>query len=213
MVLNELWRLLEDRVFPVPSTEILFNPYSTVDPDLDRPGADTIRRSNLLAYLGSFDRVPPVLIVGEAPGPRGCRFSGVPFTNEAQLLSGTHPFSGRQSSNRPAPYGAYSSNALWDALGRYYPRFLLWNSVPFHPHRPGEALSIRTPRGTEVREWSGLLGEMVGLLQPELIVALGRKAQEAMRQVGVGCIYLRHPSMGGLRAFRDGVVKLLGPRT
>lgn len=205
----ELWRLLADRVFVADSTGDLFNPYARVDPELDQPGADRIRQENLKRYVESYPSAPPVLVVGEAPGPRGCRFSGVPFTNEAQLLSGALPFSGKQSSNRPEPYSAYSSNFLWPEMLPYFPRFLLWNAVPLHPHMPGRPLSIRTPRRREVKEWSTLLRQMVDILDPRLVVALGRKAEVALGMVGVDCVYLRHPSQGGLKEFREGVHRLL----
>lgn len=208
-MLADLYGLLEDRLFRAPSTDLLFNPYNGVDPAWDREDADLIRRDNLRRYLESFADSPEVLIVGEAPGPRGCRFSGVPFTDEALLLSGSLPFSGRQTSRGADPRREYSSMAMWQALRMCHPRFLLWNSVPLHPHQPSEPLSIRTPKGSELREWSWLLGEIEAMLRPELVVALGRRAEEALDQAGVRCVYLRHPSRGGLRAFREGARSLL----
>src|SRR4051812_35512122 len=98
---SEIWNTLQRHLFPISSclAARLFNPYHTVEPGLDRPAADSIRRENLKRYVECFVRPPRYLLVGEAPGWRGCRFSGVPFTSEAQLVEGTLPFAGRQSSN------------------------------------------------------------------------------------------------------------------
>lgn len=49
----------------------------------DGAGAD-VRRARLRAYLESRADAP-LLLVGEAPGYRGARVSGVPFTSERQL--------------------------------------------------------------------------------------------------------------------------------
>ena len=44
--------------------------------------ANELRRRNLEIYLQEMlDRRPRVLLVGEAPGFRGMRITGVPFTN------------------------------------------------------------------------------------------------------------------------------------
>ena len=56
------------------------NPYSVHEPSLDRPGGAAIRAANLKAYLGARLH-PRLMLVGEAPGYRGCRFSGIAFTS------------------------------------------------------------------------------------------------------------------------------------
>ena len=47
MLLDDVWHLLEERVFPEPSTEDLFNPYRDARDDLDRPDAARTRRTDL----------------------------------------------------------------------------------------------------------------------------------------------------------------------
>src|SRR5262249_50780611 len=49
----------------------------------DGEGA-ALRRERLSAYLGARAEAP-LLLVGEAPGFRGARVSGIPFTSERQL--------------------------------------------------------------------------------------------------------------------------------
>jgi len=208
MLLNDIWDLFQKRVFPVQSTEILFNQYKDIDPNVDLPNANNIRKQNLRNYLGSFSQRPSILVVGEAPGPRGCRFSGVPFTSEAQLCAqGYLPFAGHQSSARESPYAENSATIFWKVLAPYHPKFLVWNCVPFHPHKQGEILSIRSPTKKEVIFYSGILSELKKLVKPIHILAVGRKAELGLRQIGVRPIYLKHPSHGGAREFRTRLAK------
>ena len=209
MFLGNVWELIEGSIFPIPSTDTLFNPYNGWDARYDRPDADQIRRENLRNYLGSFPERPSVLVVGEAPGPWGCRFSGVPFTSEAQLCEGGLPFAGSQSSVRHPAHRESSATILWRAMLPYYPRFLLWNCVPLHPHKPDVSLSIRTPDSAEVAFYSRLLRTMYEVLAPEIVVAVGRSAERALASVGVSHRPVRHPSNGGARLFSAGIEEIL----
>lgn len=201
MLLSDIWGLFEERVFPIQSTKTLFNQYKNSDPSIDLPGASDIRKHNLRNYLKSFTERPTILIIGEAPGPWGCRFSGVPFTGEAQLCtSGDLPFMGRQSSVS-GPYSEISAKIFWKVLARYHPKFFVWNCIPFHPHKPREQLSIRAPKGEEVSSYSDLLSELTTLIKPKHVLAVGRKAEFALKRIGVSPIYVRHPSRGGAKEF------------
>jgi uracil-DNA glycosylase len=210
MVLKDIWDIYEGGVFKGRSTEDLFNQYRDRVEGLDLPGAAGIRRRNLRNYLESFPARPGVLVVGEAAGPWGCRFSGIPFTGERQLKSGELPFRGRKSSTHEPPYLERSGTVLWKALLRHHPGFLLWNTVPYHPHTRGEPLDIRTPSRAEIEACSVFLKEVIRLLRPALIVAVGRKAEGAIRALGESPVYVRHPSQAGARAFREGVERVFG---
>jgi hypothetical protein len=65
--------------------ERAFNQYRDVHPELDLPDGVAVRLHNLHRYLEVFAGARFVL-VGEAAGYAGCRFSGIPFTCEAQLI-------------------------------------------------------------------------------------------------------------------------------
>jgi len=155
VLLGGLWGLLEEAVFPVSSTDVLFNPYNGIDPQLDLPDGDEVRRANLRSYLESITEPPRVLVVGEATGPWGCRFSGVPFTNERQLVEGLVPFEGRKSGRVAVPYREASADLFWKVMGKYHPWFLVWNYVPYHPRQTGQRLSIRTPTKAETTAHAG----------------------------------------------------------
>ncbi|MDA8169401.1 MAG: uracil-DNA glycosylase [Nitrospiraceae bacterium] len=205
--------LFGEKLFPVPSTPVLFNQYKDIDPGFDLPNAAQIRRENLRGYLLSFGSRPEILLVGEAAGPRGCRFSGIPFTSERQLERGLLPFPGRRSSlGETAAYSEVSGTIVWGALLPWFPRFFLWNAVPLHPHRAGEgnSLSIRTPSRVEIMEFSGMLREISAIIRPSLTVAAGRKAEHALGLIGVECRYVRHPAQSGAEEFKAGIKEALG---
>jgi uracil-DNA glycosylase len=196
-------------VFPVASSDRLFNPWRDEEPAFDVPGAARIRRRNLRAYLASFRRRPRVLLVGEAPGPNGARFSGVPFTSEHLFPTGVLPFAARRSSCREKPYREPSATIVRRAMEGREQDVLLWNAVPLHPRPPGETLGIRPPtRGEVVRVLPSLLG-MWDALRPRAVAAVGRKAAEALALLGVDHVPMRHPSHGGALTFEADLRRLL----
>lgn len=213
MVLARLWKLFEKSIFVIRPKPGLFNQYLSQNPSVDIPSAPSIRRDNLFAYFSSFRKRPPVLLLGEAPGPWGCRFSGIPFTGERQLLTHSLPFCGRQSSRdeprmrtrRKPPYISNSARLFWSTMLPYYPRFMVWNCVPFHPYKTGSILTVRTPTASEVLRYSRILSEIILLLKPEKIIAVGRKAQFSLNHLGAACDYVRHPSQGGATKFKKGI--------
>lgn len=204
MLLQPIWEWLQAQVFTLPvlseGSRPQFNPYQGVNPSVDRPGADRIRRENLRRYLQSFNSWPEVLVVGEAPGWRGCRFSGVPFTSEAQL-NGELPFAGEQSSLGAQPYREATATIFWRVMRKLHPRFLAWNNLPLHPHQLGKPLSNRTPAPEEIRAAERMLAELIALLEPKWIVAVGKSAQTALQYLGIAPICVRHPGHGGAKAF------------
>ncbi len=209
MIDRELLDIVSDRVFAARSSDRLFNQYRDINTELDRPDAAEIRRSNLLHYLAACSNEPDVLLIAEAPGPHGCRFSGVPFTSEEQLLSRDLPFVGGQSSLGKIPKSEYSSRIVWGLLAEHFSRVVIWSAVPLHPHKPGSPMSIRTPSVREAREWSELIRAFERSFRPRKVAAVGRVAERACGRLGIPCTYVRHPSQGGANAFRDGIMRLL----
>lgn len=210
-VARALWPVLEARLFTRTSGRGTFNPWRDRDPELDLPEAPAIRRANLRGYLEAFDERPPVVLVGEAPSWRGCRFSGIAFTAEANLLDDAFPVDGRRTSAfRERPLSEASATIVWGCLQEHFPRFLLWNALPFHPHPPGERLGNRTPRRSEVEGFADLLRTVLDALSPDEVLAVGRTSERALDHLGIGCRYVRHPSHGGAKAFTAGVLEVLG---
>jgi hypothetical protein len=212
MLVDRIWQRLEADLFAVPSTEDLFNPYRDRSPDLDQPNAPRLRRDNLRSYLAAFRQKPRLLLVAEAPGPWGCRFSGVPFTSEAQLADPAFPVEGTPTSAAAEggeAHGEYSARIVWKAIGEAFPGVLIWNTVPLHPHKAGKPLTIRTPRVRERRQFQPLLAAFVEAAQAREVLAIGRQAERALGEIGVAATYVRHPSQGGAKLFAEGVAATL----
>jgi uracil-DNA glycosylase len=202
---KELEAFFTKRVFTHSSTEILFNQYRDEVKGFDRRGGAKIRRENLFSYLSSLNETPWIFLLGEAPGPWGARFSGVPFTGEGPLSRGELPFSGQQSSQSEVPYSERAGAVFWDALRTHHTKFFVWNTIPFHPHKPDEPLSLRTPKWSEVVEQLPLLEDLISILSPKKIAAIGRVAEKALITLGHQSVYVRHPSYGGVKLFREGM--------
>jgi hypothetical protein len=189
----------------------VFNQYRDRDPTLDRPHAAAIRRSNLRHYLNTFSDAAYVL-VGEAAGYAGCRFSGIPFTGEAQLV-GPEPLwwvadSNLTQSSFNAPWRERSAEIVWPALnGRR--DCVLWNAFPWHPFNDN-ALSNRRPRISELRQASDILRCFLSLYPRSKVYAVGRVSQRALQALDIEATYIRHPSHGGKRAFTKGIMALPG---
>jgi uracil-DNA glycosylase len=145
-----------------------------------------LRRRRLEDYLAARASARLVL-VGEAAGYRGTRVSGIPFTSERQL-TGTGP----------AESTATIVHAVLAELG-IEQDVLLWNVVPTHP---GTASTNRRPTRAEIEGGLPFLREVA---RARRTIAVGRVAHAV-----VGGPYVRHPSHGGARAFRTGVIESLG---
>jgi len=187
----------------------VFNQYRDLDPALDRPGAPVIRQANLRHYLEAFAGAAYVL-VGEAAGYAGCRFSGIPFTGEAQLV-GPAPLpwaaaSGLAQTSLGDPWRERSAEIVWPALDRRRD-CVLWNAFPWHPYKD-QPLSNRRPRASELRRAGDVLRCFLSLFPQAEVYAIGRVSQGALQAVGVQAAYIRHPSHGGKRAFTAGVTAL-----
>lgn len=167
-----------------------------------------MRRQNLEAYVQSFPERPRLLLVGEAPGWRGCRFSGVPFTSEAQLEGGELPFQGVKTSLSPKAHREASATIFWEVLRPLHAHFFVWNALPLHLHHPGRQLSNRPPSRREIRWAAPMLRELLGLLQPQTVLAAGISASSALDLAGIKHLKVRHPAHGGARDFRSGIESL-----
>ena len=146
-----------------------------------------LRCDRLAAYLEAH-RDAPFLLVGEAPGYRGARVSGIPFTSERQLTG-----------RGPAEATATIVQRVLADLG-LADQVLLWNVVPTHP---GTATSNGPPTRVEIEAGRPFADE---LARGRRVVAVGRVAQAAF-----GGAYVRHPSHGGASAFERSLRAVIAP--
>jgi uracil-DNA glycosylase len=194
--LDSLERLVAD--LGAAETDRLVNPYACHDPELDRPDGAVIRRQNLPAYLEAH-RAPALLLVGEAAGYRGCRFSGIAFTSERSLAPE------RWSSLWQRGWIEPSATIVHRELAKLglESQTLLWNAVPFHPAIEGRPLTNRAPSAAERRACEVWLARLIALTHPRLVVSVGRKAAQSLESVSPGAHAVRHPANGGATLFRQ----------
>ena len=177
-----------------------------------------VRRNNLRNWLATIDASSrTALFVGEAPGIKGARITGIPFTSPYVLMSSADPW---DAFGQRAPYEMGSgenglrkeatATVFWQCVSQNFgdlPRPLTWNAYPFWPHRENRR-SNRPITMSEIRCGSAWLRRIIEMHPNMLIVAVGRKAEHSLGLIGVGHIAVRHPSHGGKLQFA-GDVKLV----
>lgn len=180
-----------------------FNQYAEAGSD-DVAGAAAIRLANLRAYLDERAGAD-VVCLGEAGGYQGMRWSGIAFTSERDLLRWGPPYRATCAARVwSEPSGTIVHKVLEEL--RAERRVILWNTVPTHPHRPGEPLSNRRPTVAEVEAGAPLALRLVELVRPRIVVAVGRIAESVLP---AGTAYVRHPANAGGPAFREGMRAIL----
>ena len=186
----------------------VFNPWTQRDPandgTLNGPAA---RRERLRAHLSGR---PEQILIGEASGYQGCHVSGIPFTSERLIIAGAVPrvsAQARRLSTRRLPWSEPSATTVWNTLHALgiAERTWLWNAFAWHPHRPGQLQSNRTPTRSERLEGLAALAALLAVAPRARVFAVGRHAELALQSLGRAALTLRHPSMGGASRFRDGL--------
>jgi len=186
----------------------VFNPWTERDElndsSLNGPSA---RVGRLLSHLQTR---PSRILLGEAAGYQGCHVSGIPFTSERVIMAGMVPrvsCEGRRLSIRPRPWSEPSATTVWRTLHMLdiANDTILWNAYPWHPHKPCKPHSNRTPDRIEREAGIPVLESLLRAFPSATLFAVGRHAEQSLRDVGRIAVPLRHPSMGGATKFCDGL--------
>lgn len=178
------------------------NPYG-----YERPFS-TPCRHNLQTYLELMGQwQPKLLLVGEAPGYRGCRLTGIPFVSPHVLAGLGQQFQQLSSLFQPVEEWPYiqreaSATIVWRTVGHWQPLPLLWNIFPFHPYQPGEPQTNRTPTAGEIALGRPFLTKLCQLFPQAKLVAVGKKASIALAKWEMVHTAVRHPSHGGAKQFQ-----------
>ncbi|PQJ16111.1 uracil-DNA glycosylase [Aureicoccus marinus] len=177
-----------------------------------RSRAVQVRKHNLRQYLCQFAKSSPeVLLVGEAPGYRGCGTTGIPFTSERLLEE--HSFFKQgdyQFNSKGVPHSESSATIVWEVISSLNTLPLLWNSYPFHPHQVNDPMSNRAPNEEELALGKRVLVRLMKTYSPQGVIAIGKKAEKQLRAMNLDFEAVRHPSFGGKTDFQQGLIKLLG---
>lgn len=190
----------------------LFNPWRDHCPN-DAFGNGPVEKLERLAL--HLDCQADYILIGEAPGYQGCRYSGIAFTSERLLSEGGIPrlpvVSARLSTRR-LPFSEPSATIVWKTLYRLgiAERTILWNAVQLHPHRSDNIWSNRTPRPDEIALGKPALALLIESFPNAKLIAVGKKSEELLQKMGVlvsGAV--RHPAFGGAAEFASGLELLI----
>ncbi len=206
----------------------LFNPWWQNDPDNDDySNACEIRRHQLMFYLRERLGRARFLLVGEALGYQGGHFSGIAMTSERMLLGlqkkngilPEHIFTSMMPCRtsrvdiRPDGFNEPTATIVWGhllAMGIAPYDFVIWNALPWHPfHRSRGMLSNRTPTDREFAAGHARLLDLIKIMNPTTIVAVGEKSATQLTGIGIGHAKVRHPANGGAAKFREQFASLI----
>ncbi len=206
----------------------IFNPWSESDNQWDIGADAAVKRSeNLYNYLIAR-RDAKFILVAEALGYQGGHFSGIAMTSERlfKTMPSCYFFDSEPCrTSCPTKLAAAGKPALvsggfceptgsivWKTMLSLMPTptsWLHWNTFAFHPHKPGDTLTNRTPTDDEVESGKHLLVEFLNLFPNATVVAVGRIAHETLTGMGYTVTRVRHPANGGATEFKNNIHDLL----
>lgn len=185
--------------------EHTFNPYSCRCAVYDRADAPN-RRSLMLTRLieAALTTNIDAIWIGRDLGYRGGRRTGLAFTDDIHI--GAHAARWGLPAHRPTKGEAVSERTaanIWRVLANIHAPVFLWNVFPLHPHEPNDPFSNRRHNSRERRAGEEILFQLVVLLEPKRLIAVGNDAAITARRLvkDKEVVQVRHPSYGGQREF------------
>lgn len=172
------------------------------------PREAEITSNNLLLYLKKMQSLnPKILLVGEAPGYKGCKLSGIPFTSEYHILHEEFFKDGFAVFDRTKPNKEASACAIWEVLSGINKLPLMWNIYPFHPMsadgRNGK------PKSQDIELGKKILENLLTMFNIEEIYCIGIKSMDTLANHQLYRGYIRHPSYGGRKQCIDKLLSIL----
>jgi uracil-DNA glycosylase len=181
----------------------------------DKTKYHEITTNNLKLYLNNiYKRAPKYIFIGEAPGYKGCRITGIPFTSEFILnknygneLFGTN--NGYKIINKEKPYKENTATIVWQYFMNKEIIPFFWNIFPFHPHKINDYNSNRPPRDDEIIIGKKYLDELLNIFSNNIkIVSIGEISYKYFKNNNITSVLIRHPSHGGKNEFIGGMNNL-----
>ncbi len=200
----------------------MFNPWFHRDKEHDiSPAAPEIRRKQFEQYLAERQQEAKYLLIAEALGYQGGHFTGIAMTSERILLGHQqskygvkpgHVFRSIKPERTSKPefiekgMTEPTATIMWGAitkLGINPYEVVLWNAVPWHPYNKEKGiLSNRTPTEKEINAGITHLMAFIRLFKGTRIIAVGKKCEQSLLQLGLDHDCVRHPANGGAPEFR-----------
>ncbi|EPO7864793.1 uracil-DNA glycosylase [Pseudomonas aeruginosa] len=155
--------------------------------------------------------------IGRDLGYRGGRRTGLALTDDVHINEHARRWNLDLTPERPTIGNAVAERTaavIWGMLEHIDARIFLWNVFPLHPHESGDQFTNRQHNARERRAGEELLQQLIVLLRPSRIVAIGNDAAAAAHRItdSIPVIGVRHPSYGGQTLFQKQISELYGPR-
>ena len=178
-----------------------FNPYSCRCPVHDLDDAPLRRSKILLAVLNVASGMEvDSLWIGRDLGHRGGRRTGLSLTDDVYF----HMYLKRwglsfKRPTKPPVVAEQTAEIVWRVLSQIETSVFLWNVFPLHPHEPGNPFSNRPHNSAERRIGEEFLAELILLLRPRRLIAIGTDAFRTTQRLcsRQKVFRVRHPSYGG----------------
>ena len=190
-----------------------FNPYSDRCDKYDSEDAPNIRLTALWAMLNvAQEREIDSLWIGRDLGYRGGRRTGLALTDDRHIGKHAERWEIKiERATRGDVVVERTASVIWRVLSRLEGiNIFLWNVFPLHPHEPDSPFSNRTHNAGERDTGLSILYQLIGILNPRRLIAIGNDAEQAVSCVRSGqeVVKVRHPSYGGQDQFIDGITNL-----
>ncbi|MCF5710181.1 uracil-DNA glycosylase [Pseudomonas syringae] len=191
-----------------------FNPYSDrceIHDSIDAPSLRAQTLSNII--YSATSRPIDAIWIGRDLGYRGGRRTGLALTDDAHIENHAKRFN--LFAERPTIGNAVTERTaavIWNMLDQVDAQIFLWNVFPLHPHAAGEQFTNRQHNTLERKIGEELLKELIRLLNPSRIVAIGNDAAASASRItnSIPVLCVRHPSYGGQNIFLAQVSEIYG---
>ena len=185
--------------------ENTFNPYSdrcAVHDLADAPRTRSLMLQSMLETAAN--REIDSLWIGRDLGYRGGRRTGLAFTDDVNVQAHTERWGlSMHRSTQGAAVAERTAAVIWRVLSQVRTSIFLWNVFPLHPHEPRNPFSNRSHKSRERRAGEEVLSQLIALLRPHRLIAIGHAAGQTARRLHNQnkVIQVRHPSHGGKTQF------------
>jgi len=190
----------------------VFNPYTDRCETWDVQAAPKIRERNLLLFMEAMEGNVGSIWFGRDLGYLGGRRTGLALTDEAHLEDVQKVFgaSGLRMATSGPVVAERTATTTWKVLHQLARPPFLWNIFPFHPYAGGDHQTNRCHTRKERLACTHLLNMLMEWAPSSRLIAIGNDAALGLREAGLKCTLVRHPSYGGTAEFLSGMREIYG---